>query len=61
MQSNIDSNVAYAKTLEFVNMFNGAFSTLNALTKRGIDGEESGALVGDLTANTIQRKLRSLV
>ena len=61
VQSNIDSNVAYAKTLEFVNMFNGAFSTLNALTKRGIDGEESGALVGDLTANTIQRKLRSLV
>ena len=61
VQSNIDSNVAYAKTLEFVEMFNGAFSTLNALTKRGIDGEESGALVGDLTANTIQRKLRSLV
>ena len=61
VQSNIDSNVAYAKTLEFVNMFNGAFSTLNALTKRGIDGEESGALAGDLTANTIKRKLRSLV
>ena len=61
VQSSTDSNVAYSKTLEFVNMFNGAYSTLNGLTKRGIDGEESGALAGDLTANTIKRKLRSLV
>jgi len=61
VQSSTDSNVAYSKTLEFVGMFNGVYSTLNALTKRGIDGEESGALAGDLTANTIKRKLRSLV
>ena len=61
VQSSTDSNVAYSKTLEFVSMFNGVYSTLNALTKRGIDGEESGALSGDLTANTIKRKLRSLV
>ena len=61
VQSSTDSNVAYSKTLEFVSMFNGVYSTLNALTKRGIDGEESGALAGDLTANTIKRKLRSLV
>ena len=61
MQSNTDTNAAYSKTLEFVDMFNGAYSTLNALTKRGIDGEESGALASDLTANTIKRKLRSLV
>ena len=61
VQSNTDTNAAYSKTLEFVDMFNGAYSTLNALTKRGIDGEESGALASDLTANTIKRKLRSLV
>ena len=61
VQSNIDSNVAYSKTKEFVDMFNGVYSTLNALTKRGTDGEESGALSRDLTANTIKRKLRSLV
>ena len=61
VQSNTDSNIAYAKTKEFVDMFNGVYSTLNALTKRGIDGEESGALARDLTANTLKRKLRSLV
>lgn len=61
VQSNTDSNIAYAKTKEFVDMFNGVYSTLNALTKRGIDGEESGVLSRDLTANTIKRKLRSLV
>ena len=61
VQSNTDTNIAYAKTLEFVEMFNGVYGTLNALTKRGIEGEESGALAGDLTANTIKRKLRSLV
>ena len=56
MQSNIDSNVACYK--EFDDVFNGVYSTLNALTKRGTDGK--GALSRDLTANTI-RKLRSLV
>ena len=61
VQSNTDTNIAYAKTLEFVEMFNGVYGTLNALTKRGIEGEESGALAGDLTANTIKRRLRSLV
>ncbi|MDC3075935.1 flagellar filament capping protein FliD [Paracoccaceae bacterium] len=61
VQSNTDSNVAYAKTKEFIDMFNGVYSTLNALTKRGTDGEESGALSRDLTASTIKRKLRSLV
>ena len=61
VQSNTDSNIAYAKTKEFVDMFNGVYSTLNALTKRGIDGEESGVLARDLTANTLKRKLRSLV
>ena len=60
VQSNTDSNIAYAKTKEFVDMFNGVYSTLNALTKRGIDGEES-VLARDLTANTLKRKLRSLV
>ena len=61
IQSNTDTNIAYEKTREFVEMFNGDYGTLNALTKRGIEGEESGALAGDLTANTIKRKLRSLV
>ena len=61
IQSNTDTNIAYEKTREFVEMFNGVYGTLNALTKRGLEGEESGALAGDLTANTIKRKLRSLV
>ena len=38
VQSNTDSNIAYSKTKEFVDMFNGVYSTLNALTKKGIDG-----------------------
>tara|TARA_B100000989_G_scaffold50434_1_gene33400 strand:+ start:14666 stop:16306 length:1641 start_codon:yes stop_codon:yes gene_type:complete len=61
VQSNTDASIAYSKTKEFVDMFNGVYGTLNELTKRGIEGEESGVLAGDLTANTIKRKLRSLV
>jgi flagellar hook-associated protein 2 len=61
VQSNTDTSIAYSKTKEFVDMFNGVYGTLNELTKRGIEGEESGVLAGDLTANTIKRKLRSLV
>ena len=61
IQSSTDSNVAYSKTKEFVDMFNNVYSVLNALTKRGLDGEESGALSRDVTANGIKRKLRELV
>ena len=39
-------------------MFNGVYSTLNALTKRGIDGEESGVLARDLTANTFKEETK---
>ena len=61
IKSRTDSNVAYSKTKEFVDMYNSVHSVLDALTKRGLDGEESGALSRDVTANTIKRKLRELV
>ena len=38
VQSNTDTNIAYEKTKEFVDMFNGVYGTLNALTKRGTRG-----------------------
>ena len=61
VQSNTDPNIAYSKTKEFVDMFNSVYSVLNALTKKGFDGEESGALSRDVTVNSIKRRLRELV
>ena len=61
IQSNTDSNVAYSKTKEFVDMYNSVHSVLDSLTKRGLEGEESGALSRDVTANGIKRKLRELL
>ena len=61
IQSNTDTNIAYSKTREFVDMFNGVYGTLNELTKRGLEGKDPVFWPVILTANTIKRKLRSLV
>ena len=62
IQSSTDSNFAYSKTKEFVDMFNSVNSVLDALTKGDLTGEEFwGALSRDVTAHTIKRKLRELL
>lgn len=56
-----DQSVAYQKIKEFVDSYNGIISTLDSLTQRGINGEDRGVLARDLTVNSIQRNLRSII
>ncbi len=59
--SALDSDLAYSKVSEFVEVYNSVQSTLDTLTKRGLDGEESGILARDAGISTIKKKLRSLI
>ena len=56
-----DQSVAYQKIKEFVDSYNGIISTLDSLTQRCINGEYRGVLARDLTVNSIQRNLRSII
>ncbi len=61
VSSSIDSDVAYAKVKEFVDLYNGVTGTIDNLTKIGVDGEDSGILARDVVVNGIERKLRSIM
>ncbi len=56
-----DQTVAYEKIKEFVDTYNSITSTLESLTSRGVNGEDKGVLARDLTVNSIQRNLRSII
>ena len=56
-----DSNSAYTKAKEFVDIFNSVNSTIEELTNRGVDGGEKGILARDTVVAGIKRQLRSLV
>ncbi len=59
--STLDSDLAYKKVKDFVDLFNEVNGTLDALTKKGMNGEEDGALARDVLASGIKKKLRSLL
>ena len=61
ISSATDQTVAYEKIKEFVDTYNGITSTLESLTSRGVNGEDKGVLARDLTVNSIQRNLRSII
>ena len=56
-----DQTIAYEKIKEFVDTYNSITSTLDSLTSRGVNGEDKGVLARDLTVNSIQRNLRSII
>jgi flagellar hook-associated protein 2 len=56
-----DSNSAYVKAKEFVDIFNNLNKTIDQLTSKGLDGSEKGILSRDTVVIGIKRKLRSLV
>ena len=59
--SNTDKSVAYSKIKEFVDSYNAISSTISELTSNGINGEGRGVLARDLTMQSIQRSLRSII
>ena len=56
-----DSNSAYTKVKEFVDIFNSVNSTIEDLTNNGINGAEKGILARDSVVAGIKRQLRSLI
>lgn len=59
--SNTDKAVAYSKIKEFVDSYNAISSTISELTSNGVNGEGRGVLSRDLTMQSIQRGLRSII
>lgn len=60
VEANYDETVALSDMNSFVTSLNTLTTKLAELTKRGLDGEESGALAGDAVARSIQSKIRSI-
>ena len=56
-----DSNSAFNKAKEFVDIFNSVNSTIDELTNKGLNGGTKGALSRDTVVMGIKRQLRSLV
>ena len=56
-----DSNSAFNKAKEFVDIFNSVNSTIEELTSKGLNGSEKGILSRDSVVTGIKRQLRSLV
>ena len=56
-----DSNSAFNKAKEFVDIFNSVNSTIDELTNKGLNGGTKGALSRDSVVTGIKRQLRSLV
>ena len=59
--STTDKASAFATINEFVNMYNTVASTISNLTQTGIEGQEKGVLARDITVQSIQRSLRSII
>ena len=56
-----DKAAAFSTINEFVNMYNNISSTITSLTQSGINGQEKGVLARDITVQSIQRSLRSII
>ena len=56
-----DEAVAFATISEFVNTYNSVTSTIATLTQNGVNGQEKGVLSRDITVQSIQRNLRSMI
>ena len=61
VSSTTDQAVAYATISEFVNTYNSVTSTIATLTQNGANGQEKGVLARDITVQSIQRNLRSMI
>jgi flagellar hook-associated protein 2 len=59
--SSLDSNLAFTRVQEFVEVYNNVQTTIDTLTQRGLDGAEAGVLARDVGITGIKNKLRSLV
>jgi flagellar hook-associated protein 2 len=57
----VDPDLAFKQVKDFVDVFNGAHNTINELTKKGLNGEEAGALARDTLIEGIQRELRNMI
>lgn len=57
----IDKAAAFSTINEFVNMYNNISATITSLTQSGINGQEKGVLARDITVQSIQRSLRSII
>ena len=56
-----DKAAAFSTINEFVNMYNNISSTITSLTQSGVNGQEKGVLARDITVQSIQRSLRSII
>ena len=56
-----DQGVAFSTISEFVNTYNSIASTIAELTQSGVNGQERGVLSRDITVQSIQRNLRSMI
>ena len=56
-----DQAVAFSTISEFVNTYNSIASTIAELTQSGVNGQEKGVLARDITVQSIQRNLRSMI
>ena len=61
VSSSTDQSVAYNTINEFVNVYNSVSSTIATLTQNGANGQEKGVLARDITVQSIQRNLRSMI
>ena len=59
--SSLDSDLAFKKVKDFVDLFNTINTSLDVLTKKGLNGEEDGALARDVVVGGIKKRLRSLL
>ncbi len=61
ISSTTDKAIAFGTISEFVDTYNSVTSTLAALTQNGANGQEKGVLSRDITVQSIQRNLRSMI
>ena len=61
ISSSTDQQIAFATISEFVTVYNSVSSTIGTLTQNGANGQEKGVLARDITVQSIQRNLRSMI
>ncbi len=61
ISSSTDQQIAFATISEFVTIYNSVSSTIGTLTQNGANGQEKGVLSRDITVQSIQRNLRSMI
>ena len=61
ISGSVDPDLAFKQVKDFVDVFNSANNTIKDLTKKGLNGEEAGALARDTLLEGIQRELRNMI